>query len=79
MMEILDSTGYEYSSIPIDCVLSGVLESQDTHGYCIAIGRSQRGVNHAVVWKNGIAHDPHPDNTGIIDILRFEVFHKKNN
>jgi hypothetical protein len=41
---------------------------------CIACGKSPRGdFNHAVVWNNGIIHDPHPDNKGIHSIDHFEI------
>lgn len=43
----------------------------------IASGKSPRGeFNHAIVWNNGIIHDPHPDNTGICNIDHFEVIEK---
>lgn len=31
---------------------------------CIALGESKRG-EHAVVWKNGLIHDPHPSRAGL--------------
>lgn len=35
---------------------------------CIACGKSPRGnVDHAVVWKDGIVHDPHPSNSGLAE------------
>jgi len=42
-------------------------------GYFIVAGESPRGSHirggHAVVYKDGVmVHDPHPDNTGIINI-----------
>lgn len=41
-------------------LLSGVL--------CIAIGRTRRGgEDHAVVWRDGIVHDPHPARSGFSD------------
>jgi len=34
---------------------------------CIAVGKSSRGVNHAVVWfDNEIFHDPHPSKSGLV-------------
>lgn len=30
----------------------------------LAFGRSPRGVNHAVVWLDGVLHDPHPSRSG---------------
>ena len=32
---------------------------------CIACAMSPRGVDHAVVWQDGIIHDPHPSNAGL--------------
>jgi hypothetical protein len=32
---------------------------------CIASGLSDRGLGHAVVWRDGLIHDPHPDGTGL--------------
>jgi len=42
-------------------------------GYFIVAGESPRGNHirggHAVIYKSGkLVHDPHPDNTGIVDI-----------
>ena len=40
-------------------ILGGVL--------CIAIGRTGRGSeDHAVVWRDGIVHDPNPSRTGLV-------------
>ena len=33
---------------------------------CVACAKSPRGdIDHAVVWKNKIIHDPHPSNEGL--------------
>ena len=33
---------------------------------CIACAKSPRGdVDHAVVWRDGLLHDPHPSNAGL--------------
>lgn len=53
----------------------------DTDGFMIAVGKSPRAknsrvMNHAVVWKNGIVHDPHPQKLGILDIQEFDVLTK---
>ncbi len=82
ILKILEKIGYEYSSLTIQNTELQELESPDTGNYIIAIGKSPRAVqndiiNHAVVWKNGIVHDPHPDKTGILNIIRFEVLSKK--
>jgi hypothetical protein len=79
VVQILESMGYDYLSMPINKIKQGMLDCRDTDGYSIAIGKSNRGVNHSVVWKNGIAHDPHPDNSGISDIIRFEFLIKEIN
>lgn len=76
VMKKLESLGYYYGTVPVGSTTCGMLECPDTDGYCIAIGKSNRGVNHAVVWKNGMAHDPHPDNTGLIEITMFEILTK---
>ena len=35
---------------------------------CIAIGESPRGkIDHAVVWQDGIIHDPHPSRAGLAE------------
>lgn len=68
----IEKLGYKYESIPVSLF--------HENGYCIAIGKSPRSkrtrITHAVVWNNGIVHDPHPDKTGLYDITRFEVFTK---
>lgn len=78
-MNILATLGYYYDTVPVGSAHQGILDCPDTDGYSIAIGKSNRGVNHAVVWKNGMAHDPHPDNTGLTEITRFEIFTKIDN
>lgn len=40
-------------------------------GYYLVLGTSPRDpdINHQVIYKDGVlAHDPHPDNTGVLDI-----------
>ena len=36
---------------------------------CIACAKSPRNKDddHAVVWKDGLLHDPHPDSTGLLE------------
>lgn len=51
-----------------------VAQFRGNNEYCIACGKSPRGdFLHAVIWKDGIAHDPHPDRTGILTIDHFEI------
>jgi hypothetical protein len=33
-------------------------------------------MRHSVVWKNGIAFDPHPSNEGILNVDTFGIFNK---
>jgi len=51
---------FEFEEQDIDLV-NGIL--------CIACAKSPRSNNedHAVVWKDGIIHDPHPSNAGLIE------------
>ena len=74
-VELLDKMGYSYESIPVSMLRC------DCRGYIIAIGKSPRSkrkrITHAVVWNNGIVHDPHPDRTGLLDITRFEIITHK--
>ncbi|HZV71664.1 MAG TPA: hypothetical protein VFG10_19065 [Saprospiraceae bacterium] len=73
MVNILRNKGFEYFGLSIENLDEHDLDAEDTDGYVIAIGKSPRGeFNHAVVWKNGLAHDPHPDNTSIKTIVSFE-------
>jgi len=74
-LAVLEKMGYHYDSVPVSFLKC------DT-GYCIAIGKSPRSkrkrITHAIVWHNGIVHDPHPDKTGLLDITRFETLTKIN-
>lgn len=63
----------------IKCILISI--NDETKFYiedllCIAIGKVERsGDEHAVVWKNGMIHDPHPSRDGLYgDINNFVVF-----
>jgi hypothetical protein len=72
--ETLEKMGFTITSYPVQTYKSRTF---DFDGRIIAIGKSPRSteekrINHAVVWFNGIIHDPHPDNTGILDIVSFE-------
>jgi hypothetical protein len=48
-------------------------------GYAIAFGDSPRGgTGHAAVVLNGeLAHDPHPDGTGVLNPYRYYWFEKE--
>lgn len=73
----LAEMGWESIQYPVRSIKEGMLTSLDTNGYVLALGKSPRfkgsGLNHYVVWKNGMVHDPHPENLGILDIIDFEV------
>lgn len=32
---------------------------------CVAMGEAKRGEDHAVVWRDGLVHDPHPERVGL--------------
>lgn len=79
-LAICERLGLSYSAYSVN-VGSEILDPKCLGGYIIAIGKSPRStedkrINHAVVWKNGIIHDPHPDKTGILDIIEFDVIRK---
>jgi len=79
----LAEMGWENIQYPVRCVTEGMLSSPDTDGYVLALGKSPRfsgtgRINHYIVWKNGMVHDPHPENKGILDIIDFEILRKIN-
>ena len=47
-------------------MLDNCVECYPEYTYYLAWGYSPRGIMHSVVYKDGeLAHDPHPDNTGL--------------
>ena len=77
----LAAMGWQNIQYPVRCITEGMLSSPDTDGYVLALGKSPRfngtdRINHYVVWKNGMVHDPHPENKGILDIIDFEIMSK---
>jgi len=78
----LAELGWENCQYPVRRITEDLLASPDTNGYVLALGKSPRfnssieRINHYVVWKNGIVHDPHPENQGIMDIIDFEIMKK---
>jgi len=49
------------------------LPKLNEHTFYFAIGPSQRGVKHMVIWQNGkIYHDPHPSNDGLLSVDYWE-------
>ena len=82
ILTAVESKGYNLISIGVNNMDDILFQSKATDGYIIAVGKSPRStednrINHAVVWKNGIVHDPHPSREGILDINSFDVFQKK--
>ena len=59
--------------VPVD-----IGKSEDTtkfKGYQILIGKSERGIQHAVVGKNGkCIHDPFPEGKGLESISHIGIF-----
>ena len=82
VLKVITEKGWQWIGYTIENIDSAdILQAKDTGGYVIAVGKSPRStaekrINHAVVWKNGIVHDPHPDSKGILDIIIFEVLIK---
>lgn len=47
-------------------------------GFSIAVGKSPRGIGHAVVALQGVpVWDPHPDRSGIVEIERYWYFYAR--
>jgi len=62
----IDSLGCEYIGT---ASLNGHFPTID--GCYLVEGLSPRGISHVVVYKDGqMVHDPHPDNTGLIEPRR---------
>lgn len=81
MMLAINELGFAYHEVLVKDLQINELLSPDTYGYCLAIGLSPRGtetnpMRHSVVWKNGIAFDPHPSNEGILNVDTFGIFNK---
>ena len=81
LFDKLKELGYEWGEIKIENTEPDSFVKYGIDGYVMAIGKSPRSTeaeryNHAVIWKDGIVHDPHPDKTGILDIISFEVLMK---
>jgi hypothetical protein len=57
-------------------IYSDFINSRLENTYYIVSGKAARGFEHAVIYKNGmLAHDPHPDNTGIENISHIYWFY----
>lgn len=68
MMEFLGRMGYEWGSL-----------DGHTDGFYIVVGTSPRDpeINHCCIYKDGVLwHDPHPDQTGLVDEKHFEYIDK---
>jgi hypothetical protein len=43
-------------------------------GFAIGVGKSPRGLDHAVIVHDGVLwHDPHPSRAGLVRITSFEI------
>lgn len=54
-------------------------EIRSTDKYLLVTGESPRfkGTLHVTIYQNGkMVHDPHPDNTGILDERNFEIIER---
>ena len=72
VLEKLDSLGYE-----LLCQTPN--EFTKLTDIMMVVGKSPRGdFNHCVLWDDKIIHDPHPDNTGVENIIFFEQLIKKH-
>jgi hypothetical protein len=57
----LNGHGYYLNTVWLDEVPPGRV--------AVASGKSPRGTQHAVLWRNGtLWHDPHPDRTGLTTV-----------
>jgi len=77
--QVVKNLGYDIRSYSIINTKQEMLNSSDTDGYVIAVGASPRfenGLNHCVVWKNGVVHDPYPDPLYIQSIVAFDILTK---
>ena len=62
-LKFLNDNGYDV----FHCEIAELPHVKDN--LVLVVGKSQRGVNHSVIYKNGsLAHDPHPSKTGVTDI-----------
>lgn len=62
--EFLEENGYKL----FDCSPEELPHVKDN--FVLVVGKSPRGVNHSVIYKNGkLAHDPHPSRLGITDVV----------
>ena len=83
MDQKLASMGWQNIQYSVRAIRENILKSPDTDGYILALGLSPRftgekgeRINHYIVWKDGMVHDPHPENKGIMDIIAFEILRK---
>lgn len=66
-IEFIESKGFEYNGCP---KYDPTAEYAGVDGYIIVNGKSPRhsDIRHSTIYKDGVlAHDPHPDNTGILE------------
>lgn len=70
--EFLNNYGFGIITLQYDLSVS-------LRGYLIVGGMTDRGFNHAVIYKNGnLWHDPHPSRDGIKKIEEIDIVYKLN-
>lgn len=66
----------KFSLYPVNLAVGGGHTAIVDGYYCVS-GLSHRGRQHMCIAKNGvIIHDPHPDNTGLLEVDEVLVFAK---
>lgn len=57
----------------------GMPTSSGVNGYFLVVGTSPRGVAHMVIYKNNeMAHDPHPENNGVVPNIFYDFEKNKD-
>lgn len=63
-----------YGVMCVTCNDSGWLESFT--GWMIVSGKSDRGLNHATLWRGGVMrHDPHPSRAGLVKLETVDLLY----
>jgi hypothetical protein len=80
LIKWLDSIGYYINAEYVFKYTDGDKKVYEMpEGLLVVAGKSPRfDLLHCVVYENGgMIHDPHPDNTGILDVLDYWQLYKK--
>lgn len=66
LVMFMQEKGYEYHGLADKQFINSPFYTKGIDGYVIAAGESPRGLQHAVIYKDGeLVHDPHPDGGGV--------------